>query len=375
MLGVLWCCSEFAGIQSNFASRKSSKKFDFLGVYRNLKQKYLQATTKTVSPSSLNCCPTGTSSKHFTRNTGDESQSNIFFWGKRQSSQKSSSVLPHVLQITHSHEGSHGASASKEPSQMVAPAQCLSKIMGVTLSGGSTQTGVKDSVGCISIMTSWLHGPKKMGTCSFSNLCQKTSVTKLGSRGTLECLSKVCKSQNGWHPILAFWCQRRDTKHHSITFRTQTPKSKPPTPTSSQSTFPKSKTQQNTIIHHFSPLPPTGRPPASTFLLLNFQAFLGSHPPNVAVSPTRAHTAPGSRDASAARGDRTASTRQPPRLTEADSTGRRRSTPFSCKDTQPRSGPGEQRESREKKQQLAVFCFCLGWGSLLKKKVYRCVNT
>ena len=46
------------------------------------------------------------------------------------------------------------ASASKEPSQMVAPGQCLSKIMHVTFSGGSTQTGAKDSVGCISIMTS-----------------------------------------------------------------------------------------------------------------------------------------------------------------------------------------------------------------------------
>ena len=95
--------------------------------------------------------------------------------------------------------------------------------------------------------------------------------------------------------------------------------------------------------HHPPPpaFSPNRGPPASTFLLLNFQAFLGSHPPNVAVSPTRAHTAPGSRDASAARGDRAASTRQPPRLTEADSTGRRRSTPFSCKDTQPRSGPGD----------------------------------
>lgn len=166
-----------------------------------------------------------------------------------------------------------------------------------------------------------------------------------------------------------------NTKPHSNKFENTNTHRHPPT--LNLSTFPPKSKKKNT--HPSSTTNQPRRPPPSTFLLLNFQAFLGSHPPNAAVSPTRAHTAPGSRDASAARGDREASTRQPPRLT--DSTGRRRSTPFSCKDTQPRSGPGDSKERKwEEKNKLAgvcVFCFFLLGGMkvfFVEEKVYKCMH-
>ena len=244
------------------------------------------------------------------------------------------------------------ASASKEPSQMVAPGQCLSKIMMWHFQEFPPKPAQRIVLVAYQLSLHDCIVPRRWEVFFFY-FFGKVVYKKLGSRGTLQCSSKVCKSENGWPSHLSILMSMAyNTKPHSNIFTLQP----------NLSTF----SQKKKNIHPpttISP-PPTGRPPASTFLLLNFQAFLGSHPPNAAVSPTRAHTAPGSCDASAARGDREASTRHPPRLT--DSKGRRRSTPFSCKDTQPRSGPGflkkENGKAKKSSKQLVGWFLLFCWG-------------